>query len=76
MKLKLPLTILALLVLGGAAAFYITLPSSANAQPQAGEQGTATKPPETSKGPNNGRILTDGAGYFRGRCATRISRLV
>lgn len=60
MKLKLPLTILALLALGGAAAFYITLSSSAHAQPSAGEHGTAAKPVEVTKGPNNGRILTDG----------------
>lgn len=60
MKFKLPLTILALLALGGAAAFYITMPSSAHAQPTAGEHGTAAKPAEVTKGPNNGRILTDG----------------
>lgn len=60
MKLKLPLTILAILALGGAAAFYITQPSSAHAASSPGEHGTAPKPAEVIKGPNHGRLLTEG----------------
>lgn len=60
MKFKLPLTILAVLALGGGAALYIGQTSSAQAASSGDKHGTAGKPAETAKGPNNGRILTDG----------------
>ena len=60
MKLKLPLTLLAVLALGGVAALYIAHTGSAHAASPGGEHGTDEKPPETVKGPNNGRLLIDG----------------
>lgn len=60
MKLKLPLTILALLALGGAGAFYLTRPGSLPAASSGDEHGLATPPAEMLKGPNNGRLLADG----------------
>jgi membrane fusion protein, heavy metal efflux system len=60
MKFKLPLSILAIFALGGASALYIARASSTPAASSGDEHGTAEKPPETVKGPNNGRLLTDG----------------
>lgn len=60
MKLKLPLTILALLALGGAGAFYLTRPSSLPAASSGDEHGMVAPPAEMPKGPNNGRLLADG----------------
>lgn len=62
MKLKLPLTLLAVLVLGGGLAFYLIKSSRASAAKpgegsdvHAGEAGG-----ETAKGPHGGRLLKDG----------------
>jgi len=58
MKFKLPITLLAVLALGGAAGLYIRAasPNRSAAEASHGE----AKAPATVKGPNNGRLLTDG----------------
>lgn len=59
MKFKLPLTILAVLALGGGLAFYITRSSGEHAAEPAGEHGEAAEA-ESAKGPHGGRLLADG----------------
>jgi cobalt-zinc-cadmium efflux system membrane fusion protein len=59
MKLKLPITILAVLAFGAVAALYVHAASTSQTA-SANSHGEATKPAETAKGPHNGRILTDG----------------
>jgi len=58
MKLKLPLTILAVLALGGGFAFYLLKSKPAPVASAEGHAGEAGE--ESAKGPHNGRLLTDG----------------
>lgn len=60
MKLRLPFTILTILALGGVGFFFITPSHSTPAATESGEHLTAEAPPPLTKGPHNGRILTDG----------------
>lgn len=60
MKLKLPITILAVLALGGAAGYLINNSSSSSSADVSDAHGAAPEEVKTVKGPNNGRILTDG----------------
>jgi cobalt-zinc-cadmium efflux system membrane fusion protein len=60
MKLKLPITIFAVLVLGGAAGFIISNTDSSNAAGTSDAHGADPEEIKTVKGPNNGRMLTNG----------------
>lgn len=59
MKLKLPLTILAILALGGGLAHYLVKSSHDPAAETAGEHGESAEA-ESKKGPHGGRLLEDG----------------
>lgn len=60
MKLKLPITIFAVLALGGAAGYLINNADSSNTAGTSDAHGAVPEEVKTVKGPNNGRILTDG----------------
>ena len=60
MNIKLPLSIIAVLALGGAAGYYINKSESSQIAGSSDPHGEAPEEVKTVKGPNNGRILTDG----------------
>jgi cobalt-zinc-cadmium efflux system membrane fusion protein len=59
MNIKLPLSILAVLALGGAAGYYINNSESSQVAGSSDPHAAALEEVKTVKGPNNGRILTD-----------------
>lgn len=60
MKIRLPLTILAVLALGGVGAYFITRTDPMHYEVPGAGYGAVEEPEEVVKGPRNGRILTDG----------------
>lgn len=60
MKLKLPLSILTVLALGGTAGFFINRSEISDTANSSDAHGTAPEEVKMVKGPHNGRILTDG----------------